>query len=73
MTGLAVLVPSLLYYGGGWIQLGFRYLLDALPLIAILAATAIRTPLGRWWKVLIVVGVAVNLWGIAWGYTLWLQ
>jgi hypothetical protein len=73
MTGAGVLVPSLLYYGGGWIQLGFRYLLDALPFIAILAASAIRTPMGRWWKALIAIGVVVNLWGIAWGYTLWLQ
>jgi hypothetical protein len=72
-TGIVVLVPSLLYYGGGWIQLGFRYLLDALPFIAVLAASAIRTPVRAPWKVLIAFGVAVNLWGIAWGYTPWLQ
>jgi len=72
-TGLVVLVPSLLYYGGGWIQLGFRYTLDSLPFIAIVAASAIRTPLSWRWKALIAFGVAVNLWGIAWGYTLYLQ
>lgn len=68
-TAVAVLIPSLLYYGGGWIQLGFRYMLDALPFIAILAGSAIRRPLAGLWKVLIVLGVAVNLWGIVWGYT----
>ena len=73
LTGLVVLVPSLLYYGGGWIQLGFRYMLDALPFISILGASAIRRPLAWWWKVLIVAGVLVNLWGVAWSYTLYLQ
>jgi hypothetical protein len=68
-----VLVPSLLFYGGGWIQLGFRYMLDSLAFIGIVAASAIRTPLSGWSKALIVFGVAVNLWGIAWGYTLYLQ
>ena len=29
LTALLVLVPSLLYYGGGWWQFGYRYALDA--------------------------------------------
>ena len=68
-TGLVVLIPSLLYYGGGWIQLGFRYLLDSLPFVAILLASSIRRPISGWWKLLIVLGVAVNIWGLVWGYS----
>ena len=25
------LIPNLLYYGGGWLQYGYRYALDAIP------------------------------------------
>ena len=32
LTALAVLVPSLLYYGGGWLQYGYRYALDFGPI-----------------------------------------
>ncbi|HTS14944.1 MAG TPA: hypothetical protein VMH24_04700 [Candidatus Sulfotelmatobacter sp.] len=64
LTALAVLVPSLLYYGGGFYQFGFRYLLDSMPFLLILVASGARTPLNRWWKVLIVAGIFVNAWGV---------
>ncbi|MGZ3632061.1 MAG: hypothetical protein ACXWQ6_06315 [Candidatus Limnocylindrales bacterium] len=64
LTALLVLVPSLLYYGGGFYQFGFRYLLDAMPFILVLVASAARTPLTWPWKVLIAVGVVVNAWGV---------
>ena len=28
---IAVLIPTLLYYGGGWLQYGYRYFLDSVP------------------------------------------
>ena len=64
LTALAVLVPSLLYYGGGFYQFGFRYFLDAMPLVLVVVASGARTPLSRWWKVLIVAGIAINAWGV---------
>jgi hypothetical protein len=33
LTGILVLRPSLLSYGGGWIQSGYRYALDAFPAV----------------------------------------
>ena len=30
-AALLVLIPSLLYYGGGWLQYGYRYALDSIP------------------------------------------
>ncbi|MFI5258674.1 MAG: hypothetical protein ACHQ01_03570 [Candidatus Limnocylindrales bacterium] len=69
LTALLVLVPSLLYYGGGWVQLGYRYALDSFPFVmALCAMAAARRGIGRWWKVLIVVGVVVNLYGVYWTY-----
>lgn len=56
-----VLIPTLLYYGGGWLQYGYRYFLDSIPFLAALCgmAAANRRRIGRGWIVLILWGVAV--------------
>lgn len=59
----AVLVPSLLYYGGGWFQLGFRYFLDSVPFVMVLVASGASRGFGYPWKMLVGVGVLVSLWG----------
>lgn len=65
LTALLVLIPSLLYYGGGWYQFGYRYALDAFPFVmALCAMAAARHGIGRWWKALIVIGVLVNAYGV---------
>ncbi len=33
LTAFLVLVPTLLYYGGGWLQYGYRYFLDSVPFV----------------------------------------
>ena len=38
LTAAAVLIPSLLYYGGGWLQYGYRYALDSIPFVIALWA-----------------------------------
>ena len=35
-----VLIPTLLYYGGGWLQFGYRYALDSIPFVWALCALA---------------------------------
>ena len=32
-AAVAVLIPTLLYYGGGWLQYGYRYFLDSVPFV----------------------------------------
>ena len=68
----ATLVPSLLYYGGGWLQFGYRYALDAIPFAVALCgmAVAARGGIGLGWKVLIAFGVLVNAAGVYWAYHL---
>lgn len=68
LTAALVFLPSLLYYGGGWIQVGFRYFLDAIPFLLPLAASAARPGLGAGAKALIAVGILVNLWAVPWLY-----
>ena len=69
VTAVLVLIPNLLYYGGGWYQFGFRYALDAFPFVMALGAiVAARRGVGWIWRGLIVVGVVVNLYGVWWNF-----
>ncbi len=69
-AAIAVLIPSLLYYGGGWQQYGYRYALDSIPFLFALAGLAVaRMGRLRWgWLVLILLGVAINAYGVYWAY-----
>ena len=60
-AAVAVLVPTLLYYGGGWLQYGYRYFLDSVPFVIALCGLAAvhRGEVGPGWRVLIVFGTAV--------------
>ena len=74
LTGaaIAVLVPTLLYYGGGWLQYGYRYFLDSVPFVMALCgqAAAYRGGIGWGWKVLIGFGIGVMAIGVYWAYNL---
>ena len=82
-AALAVLIPTLLYYGGGWLQYGYRYALDSIPFVWALCGLAaardearnafvgIEGPaIGVGWRLLIVFGVVVGLLGWYWAYNL---
>jgi hypothetical protein len=67
-----VLVPTLLYYGGGWLQYGYRYFLDSVPFVMALCglAAVAQGGIGWGWKALIVFGIAVMGIGVYWAYNL---
>ncbi len=82
-AALFVLIPTLLYYGGGWLQYGYRYALDSIPFVWALCALAaardegIREALGlpgagisTGWRLLIVFGVLIMSLGVWWAYHL---
>jgi hypothetical protein len=71
-AAIAVLIPTLLYYGGGWLQYGYRYFLDSVPFIIALCGLAAgrRGGIGTGWKALIVVGTVVMAVGVYWAYHL---
>src|SRR3989441_5056411 len=64
LTALLVLLPSLVFFGGGWYPLGFRYWLDALPFIMLPVASGARHGVGGGWKALIAFGALVSVWGM---------
>jgi hypothetical protein len=71
VTAILVLIPSLLYYGGGWLQYGYRYALDSIPFVlALCALAAARRGLGWGWRLGIAFGFVVNLAGVYWAYHL---
>jgi hypothetical protein len=76
-TGAAVLLIAtfnLAHFSQGWVQWGYRFSLDFLPiLLPMVALGAARPTDGRPRMVavvLVVVGGAVNLWGVTWGQLL---
>lgn len=66
-TGL-LLVPLLLYYNTGWRQFGYRFSLDFLTPLLVLMALGARGRLPHWTKALVLVGIAVNAWGVDWWF-----
>lgn len=71
-AAIAVLIPTLLYYGGGWLQYGYRYFLDSVPFVITLCGLAVadRGRLGRRWQALISLGMVVMAIGAYWAYNL---
>ncbi len=69
-AAVAVLIPTLLYYGGGWLQYGYRYFLDSVPFVLALCglATVARGGVGWGWRALIVFGTVVMAVGVYWAY-----
>jgi hypothetical protein len=72
ITAVLVLIPTLLYYGGGWLQYGYRYFLDSIPFIwAMVAVWGARRGGFPWWAwVLLGWGVLVGAAGVYWAYHL---
>ena len=73
LATLAILLFNLAHFSQGWVQWGYRFSLDfvpfLLPLVALGAARADGRP-RMVAIVLVLVGAAVNLWGVAWGQLL---
>ncbi len=67
-AAIAVLIPTLLYYGGGWLQYGYRYFLDSVPfVIALCGLAAVRQGRVGWgWMALIALGTVVMAFGVYW-------
>lgn len=63
---LLLLIPLLLYYNTGWWQFGYRFSLDFMIPVMVLLALAARTRVSGALRVLIGLGMVVNLYGVLW-------
>jgi len=62
---LTTLIPLWFYHNTGSLQFGWRYLLDAAPMWIILLAAGMQK-MTRLKQGLILVSIAINLWGMWW-------
>jgi hypothetical protein len=72
LAAVLVLIPTLLYYGGGWLQFGYRYFLDSIPFVWAMGVLAIaKRGLIPWWGWTLI-GWSVLMGGVAvyWAYNL---
>jgi hypothetical protein len=65
-AALLVAIPIFLYYGGGFIQYGFRYSLDFTPFLIALMAFGSRGHIGRVDRALIVFSIVSVTFGVIW-------
>ncbi|MGK2849990.1 MAG: hypothetical protein ACSLFN_03660 [Candidatus Limnocylindrales bacterium] len=72
LTAVLVLIPTLLYYGGGWLQYGYRYFLDSVPFVLTLCGLAAshRGRVGLGWRAMIAFGTGIMALGVYWAYNL---
>jgi len=61
-----ILLPTILWFSTGWVQFGYRYSLDFMPFILILIVAGMGQTINKKMIALIVMSVAVNLWGTLW-------
>ena len=63
-----IALVDFLHYMQGWVQFGYRFLLDFLPLLLIILA--LRFKLKIFYILLLGISIAVNFWGVNWGVKL---
>jgi hypothetical protein len=61
-----VAIPIFLYYGGGYVQYGFRYSLDFTPFLLALVALGLARGAGRLDRALILMSIVSVTYGVLW-------
>ena len=62
LSAALVLVPNLLHGNPGFAQIGYRFILDAMPILWLLLGLAFRERISRPARVALVAGVVANTW-----------
>lgn len=65
---IAIAFLDFLHYAQGWVQFGYRFLLDFLPFLLIILA--IRFKPKKLYLLLFGISIAVNFWGVRWAIKL---
>ena len=64
-TAALVLLPDLLHGNPGWAQFGYRFIVDALPILWLLVGLGLRGGASRAAMVAVGIGLAMNVYGTA--------
>lgn len=68
ITAVLCALPSFLHYAQGWVQFGYRFVLDFIVFLMIILA--IRFKPTKFNLVLILISIVVNFWGVLWAIEL---
>lgn len=63
-TSVLILIPILMHGSNGFSQFGYRFIMDLYPFLLILTASGIKNSNSLLIKVLIILSVLINLWGV---------
>ena len=63
-------IPIFLHFSQGWVQFGYRFILDFAPFLLILTALGMKNKITPFRIFLVLFSIGVNLWGIYWGKVL---
>lgn len=61
---LFIALPDLLHGGNGFTQFGYRHTLDFMPFLLILVASGLHKRIDVLAKILVILSILVNLWGV---------
>ncbi len=68
LGALGISLIDFLHYAQGWVQFGYRFLLDFLPFLMIILALRFKPK--KLLIFLLVISIIVNTWGVLWGIKL---
>jgi hypothetical protein len=62
---MLVVTPATFHYANGFTQFGTRYLLDAIPFLTALIFIALKDKRAFGYTALLIVSIAINVYGVA--------
>lgn len=64
LSCIIVALPGMMHGGNGYTQFGYRHTLDYMPALILLTASGISLQISMFAKILIVLSVLINFWGV---------
>lgn len=67
LTAFFIFIPISFHYMQGWVQFGYRYLIDFLPFLMIILASGLPKKINPWLLFLLIFSILSNYFGVYWG------
>jgi hypothetical protein len=67
IAALFIFIPIFFHYTQGWVQFGYRFLIDPLPFLMIILADGLPKKINRWVILFLTFSLVSNYFGVYWG------
>lgn len=67
VASLCIFIPIFFHYTQGWVQFGYRFLIDPLPFLLIILANGLPKKINFWVVFLLLFSIISNYFGVYWG------